>query len=155
MDDSFWSVGSEIAREEGITGLWLGIKPRLILTVNLAITLAQEKAASSEPDAASNGKLTPGANFLVGALGKTLATVVTYPCIMAKVRIQARGSDTQMAKEEGLLTPPHHAYHHTAGSKHPGALDLLAAAHKREGLSGWYQVGRVERFRKSLVDKAS
>ena len=152
VDNSFWGVGSEIVREEGVTGLWLGIKPGLVLTVNPAITygvferiksvllLAQEKAASSGPDAASNGKLTPGKNFLVGALSKTLATVVTYPYIMAKVRIQARGSDTQMAKEEGLPAPPHHAYHHTAGSKHPGALDLLAAVYKREGLTGWYQV---------------
>lgn len=143
VDSSFWDVGREIVREEGVAGLWLGIKPGLVLTVNPAITygvfervksillLAQEKAAA----APSNGKLTPGMNFLVGALSKTLATVVTYPYIMAKVRIQARGgSDTQMSKEEGL--PPQHG----ANSKHPGALDLLRAVYKSEGLVGWYQV---------------
>ena len=148
VDNSFWGVGREIVREEGVAGLWLGIKPGLVLTVNPAITygvfervksillLAQEKAAT----APSNGKLTPGMNFLVGALSKTLATVVTYPYIMAKVRIQARGSDAQIAKEEGLPAPPHHAYHHGASPKHPGALDLLRAVYKREGLVGWYQV---------------
>jgi adenine nucleotide transporter 17 len=115
VDSSFWDVGSEIVREEGVTGLWLGIKPGLVLTVNPAITygvfervksvllLAQEKAASAAVP--SSGKLTPGMNFLVGALSKTLATVVTYPYIMAKVRIQARGSDAEMAKEEGLPAP--------------------------------------------------
>jgi solute carrier family 25 (peroxisomal adenine nucleotide transporter), member 17 len=150
VDDSFWSVGREIVREEGVTGLWLGIKPGLVLTVNPAITyglferiksvllLAQEKAASVA--APSNGKLTPGRSFLVGALSKTLATVVTYPYIMAKVRIQARGSDAQVAREEGLPAPQHHAHHHGANSKHPGALDLLRIVYKREGLVGWYQV---------------
>ena len=149
VDNSFWGVGREIVREEGVTGLWLGIKPGLVLTVNPAITygmferiksillLAQEKAAAAAP---SNGKLTPGMSFLVGALSKTLATVVTYPYIMAKVRIQARGTDAQMAKEEGLPTPPHHAYHHNANPKHPGALDLLKVVYRREGFSGWYQV---------------
>ena len=149
VDSSFWGVGREIVREEGVTGLWLGIKPGLVLTVNPAITygmferiksillLAQEKAAAAAP---SNGKLTPGMSFLVGALSKTLATVVTYPYIMAKVRIQARGTDAQMAKEEGLPTPPHHAYHHNANSKHPGAVDLLKVVYKREGFAGWYQV---------------
>ena len=151
VDSSFWDVGREIVREEGVAGLWLGIKPGLVLTVNPAITygvferiksillLAQEKAATVAATS-SNGKLTPGMNFLVGALSKTLATVVTYPYIMAKVRIQARGTDTQMAQEEGLSAPPHHAYHHSANSKHPGALDLLRMVYKREGFAGWYQV---------------
>lgn len=150
VDDSFWGVGREIVREEGVAGLWLGIKPGLVLTVNPAITygvferiktillLAQENTAAA--GTSSNGKLAPGMNFLVGAMSKTLATVVTYPYIMAKVRIQARGSDTQMAKEEGLPAPPHHTYHHGENSKHPGALDLLRTVHKREGIVGWYQV---------------
>ena len=149
VDNTFWGVGREIVREEGVAGLWLGIKPGLVLTVNPAITygvferiksillLAQEKAAAGAP---SNGKLTPGTNFLVGAMSKTLATVVTYPYIMAKVRIQARGADTQMAKEEGLPAPPHHAYHHNSNQKHPGALDLLRTVFKREGFAGWYHV---------------
>ena len=151
VDSSFWGVGREIVQEEGVAGLWLGIKPGLVLTVNPAITygvferiksillLAQEKAATVAATS-SNGKLTPGMNFLVGALSKTLATVVTYPYIMAKVRIQARGTDMQMAQEEGLPAPPHHAYHHSANSKHPGALDLLRMVYKREGFAGWYQV---------------
>jgi len=157
VDNSFWGVGREIVQEEGVTGLWLGIKPGLVLTVNPAITygvferiksillLAQEKAAAAAAAAPSSGKLTPGKNFLVGALSKTLATVVTYPYIMAKVRIQTRGSDAQMAKEEGLPAPPHHAYHHNTNSKHPGALDLLRIVYKREGFAGWYQVSLPRR----------
>jgi hypothetical protein len=148
-DDSFFAVGREIIREEGVTGLWLGIKPGLVLTVNPAITygayervksiilVAQEKAAAVSSSAP--GKLTPGTNFLVGALSKTLATVVTYPYIMAKVRIQTRGSDAQASDEARQSLPPHHAYHHEK-SKHPGAVELLANVYRKEGLVGWYQV---------------
>ena len=37
-DDSFLGVAKEIIAEEGVTGLWLGLKPGLVLTVNPAIT---------------------------------------------------------------------------------------------------------------------
>lgn len=84
-DESFLSVGRSIIREEGIAGLWLGIKPGLVLTVNPAITyglfervkglliLAKMKAGAGGVE---EGKLNPGLAFVVGALSKTLATVV-------------------------------------------------------------------------------
>ena len=40
VDDSFLGVAREIIDEEGVTGLWLGIKPGLVLTVNPAMTIA-------------------------------------------------------------------------------------------------------------------
>lgn len=82
-DDSFLGVAKEIVEEEGIGGLWLGIKPGLVLTVNPAITygayervksvllVAQEKATG-----VADAKLSAWTAFAVGALSKTLATVV-------------------------------------------------------------------------------
>lgn len=143
-DDSFWGIGKQIVREEGVTGLWLGIKPGLVLTVNPAITygtyervksivlLAREKAAIGLPP--TSNKLSPGANFLVGALSKTLATVVTYPYIMAKVRIQARSTDDDDEMESTLPI-------HTKKERvNPGAIPLLKKVYRKEGLVGWYQV---------------
>lgn len=80
-DDSFLGVAREIIREEGVTGLWLGIKPGLVLTVNPAITYGMFERVKSlillaKAKTGSNDKLTPGVSFLVGALSKTLATVV-------------------------------------------------------------------------------
>lgn len=84
-DDSFFGVAKEIVEEEGVTGLWLGIKPGLVLTVNPAITygvyervksvllLAQE---SAKGPGKGSLKLSPWTSFLIGALSKTLATVV-------------------------------------------------------------------------------
>jgi len=164
VDESFWAVGREIVREEGVTGLWLGIQPGLVLTVNPAITygvyervktiilLAQEKASSAISSSAPS-KLSPGANFLVGALSKTLATVVTYPYIMAKVRIQAGGSDAEASEDEKRSLPSHHHHHRQDKSKHLGAVDLLAKVYRKEGLLGWYQ-GMGAQILKAVLSQA-
>ena len=78
-DDSFLAVAREIVQEEGVTGLWLGIKPGLILTINPAITYGVFERVKSLVLLARKTnatKMSPGLNFLVGALSKTLATIV-------------------------------------------------------------------------------
>jgi solute carrier family 25 (peroxisomal adenine nucleotide transporter), member 17 len=89
-DNSFLGVAREIIREDGITGLWLGIKPGLVLTVNPAITYGMFERVKSliliaKTKAGSNDKLTPGQSFLVGALSKTLATVVRVKFIITAI----------------------------------------------------------------------
>lgn len=83
QDDSFLGVARDIIREDGVTGLWLGIKPGLVLTVNPAITYGMFERVKSvillaKAKAGSGDKLTPGISFLIGALSKTLATVVSF-----------------------------------------------------------------------------
>ncbi|KAH8831624.1 mitochondrial carrier [Flagelloscypha sp. PMI_526] len=140
VDESFLTVAKEIIDEQGVTGLWLGLRASLVLTVNPSITygmferikslmlLAKEKAGASQ-------KLTSGQIFLVGALSKTMATVVTYPYIMAKVRIQARSSD------QG------------ANGEDPGAVEILTKVLRNEGLVGWYQ-GMQAQITKAVLSQA-
>ena len=75
---------------------------------------------------------------------------VTYPYIMAKVRIQARSADVDDAEAEHAPPPKHNRPHHKAGH-HVGALTVLARVWRRKGFLGWYQVrpsrGRVIRAR--------
>ena len=83
-DESFLAVAREIVHEDGVTGLWLGLKPGLVLTANPAITygvfervkgliqLAQARVASDQ-----SANLSPWLSFLLGAFSKTLATVVS------------------------------------------------------------------------------
>lgn len=160
-DDSFFGVAREIIEEEGYSGLWLGIKPGLVLTVNPAITygvyervknmvlLAREKAANG---VAGSQKLGPWMTFLVGATSKSLATIVTYPYIMAKVRIQARTADEEDAVEEHHSRPHRHQYHHDK-YRHAGALDILARVWRKEGLLGWYQ-GLEAQITKAVISQA-
>ncbi|KAN0132866.1 mitochondrial carrier [Lactarius tabidus] len=142
-DESFFGVAREIVREEGIAGLWLGIKPGLVLTANPAITygvferikgavlLAREKVG----DASTS--LGPGLSFALGATSKSLATVVTYPYIMAKVRIQTRQKGAEEEEENGELPAP--ANGSARRPRDEGAVDILARVLRTEGFSGWYK----------------
>ncbi|KAF5339286.1 hypothetical protein D9758_013334 [Tetrapyrgos nigripes] len=152
-DDSFLAVGREIVEEEGITGLWLGLKPGLVLTVNPAITYGvYERVKSIMLLAQSDQSMSPWFSFFVGAFSKTLATIVTYPYIMAKVRIQARSADAEDAQESSIDAPKAHQYHHNH-SQHPGAIDILRRVLQKEGLVGWYQ-GMQAQIIKAVLSQA-
>ncbi len=81
-DGSFLAVAREIIREEGVTGLWLGLKPGLVLTVNPAITygvferIKATVLAARERVGNTSTNLGPGLSFALGAASKSLATVV-------------------------------------------------------------------------------
>jgi len=81
-DGSFLAVAREIVREEGVTGLWLGLKPGLVLTVNPAITygvferIKGAVLAARERVGDTGTSLGPGLSFALGATSKSLATVV-------------------------------------------------------------------------------
>ncbi|KAI0663813.1 adenine nucleotide transporter [Cubamyces menziesii] len=156
-DDSFLGVAKEIIAEEGVTGLWLGLKPGLVLTVNPAITYGLYERVKSvmllaKGETNMNAKLSPWMAFTVGALSKSLATVVTYPYIMAKVRIQARSADLEEAQEEHVPPPPHNKPHHKTGH-HVGALTVLARTWRRNGFVGWYQ-GMGAQLIKAVITQA-
>jgi adenine nucleotide transporter 17 len=79
-DDSFMGVAREIIAEEGVTGLWLGLKPGLVLTVNPAITYGAFERVKSLVLMAQGDittKMSPWLSFIIGALSKTLATIVS------------------------------------------------------------------------------
>jgi adenine nucleotide transporter 17 len=67
-----------------------------------------------------------------------MCTQVTYPYIMAKVRIQTRQKGAE-EEENGALPAPA-----VNGSprrpRDEGAVDILARVLRSEGFSGWYKV---------------
>ncbi len=73
--------------------------------------------------------MTPGKSFLVGALSKTLATIVTFPYILSKVRLQAKN------------TP------------YTSAFDVLGRIAREQGISGWYQ-GMQAQITKAVLGQA-
>ena len=85
---------NDIIEEEGVSGLWRGLGPSLILCVNPAITYGLHSRIKTtlnhKAGRDSDARLSSWETFLVGALAKTLATVVSYPYILAKVRLQWR-----------------------------------------------------------------
>ncbi|KIP10493.1 hypothetical protein PHLGIDRAFT_231750 [Phlebiopsis gigantea 11061_1 CR5-6] len=148
-DDSFWGVAQEIYEEEGVTGFWLSLGPSMTLTVNPAITygvfervksavlIAAEK--SGNVAIAHKGKLAPRWTFYIGALSKALATVITYPQILTKTRMQTRSADAEEALEEGKDAPKPHEFHHKE-MKHPDSWHILRRTYHEKGFLGLYQV---------------
>ena len=79
---SLVETAREIIAASGLTGLWTGLKPGLVLTVNPAITYGVfERMKTLTLGRTGKAKLSLGEAFLIGVGSKTLATVVTYPYI--------------------------------------------------------------------------
>lgn len=79
---------SDVITDDGITGLWRGLKASLVLVVNPSITYGSFERLKSliYPGKAV---LSSSQNFLLGALSKAMATIVTQPMIVAKVMQQS------------------------------------------------------------------
>ncbi|TIC12187.1 hypothetical protein E3Q14_01865 [Wallemia mellicola] len=150
QDSDFVSVGRQIIKEDGITGLWRGLKPSLVLSVNPAITYgAYEKLKSAViggyipllSSLSNEGRMSPWGNFILGALSKTAATV-----IMAKVRVMAGDSvneDKTIRSEQDKKTL----------KKNAGALKLLLQIYKKKGMIGWYK-GMHAQIVKAVLQQA-
>ncbi len=135
---SFLTTLKSILAEDGPTGLWRGLKPSLVLTVNPAITYGMFERLKSLV-LSEGAPVGPGKAFALGAASKTLATVVTYPYIMAKTRLQAKYEE---AEGEGVGVGEKKAEGARVKRKerYDGAIDCLRQVRKEQGLLGWYQV---------------
>lgn len=83
------ATGQEVIMEDGISGLWRGLKASLVLVVNPAITYGCYQRLK-EVMFKGRDRLSPGEAFLLGAMSKSLATLTTQPLIVAKVGLQSR-----------------------------------------------------------------
>ncbi|KAI1337786.1 mitochondrial carrier domain-containing protein [Xylariaceae sp. FL0016] len=86
-----------IHSEDGVFGLWRGLKASLVLVVNPAITYgAYERLKTAMFP--GKARLTAGEAFLLGAMSKALATIVTQPLIVAKVGLQSKPPPQRQGK---------------------------------------------------------
>lgn len=83
------ATGQEVIMEDGVSGLWRGLKASLVLVVNPAITYGCYQRLK-EIMFRGHDRLSPGEAFLLGAMSKSLATLTTQPLIVAKVGLQSR-----------------------------------------------------------------
>ncbi|KAF2016685.1 mitochondrial carrier [Aaosphaeria arxii CBS 175.79] len=80
-----------IIREEGFSRLFAGVMPALVLVINpiLQYTVFEQLKNMLE----KKRRVTPKDAFYLGALGKLLATSITYPYITVKSRMHVAGKD--------------------------------------------------------------
>lgn len=86
-----------IEGEDGVWGLWRGLKASLVLVINPSITYG---AYERLKDVLFPGKknLSPWEAFALGAVSKALATIVTQPLIVAKVGLQSKPPAARQGK---------------------------------------------------------
>ena len=121
-----------IIKEDGFSELWKGLQASLVLCSNPAITFGVfERLKTLLMKNSKETRLTSTQAFMIGALAKALATVVTYPYIMAKVRMQWKAPKSAISK----LTKEQQEQVH-----YKSAIDILSKVYNEQGLIGWYNV---------------
>lgn len=117
----------EVYGEAGVLGFWKGVLPTLIMVSNPSIQfmlyetlLKKLKERRARSNKGGNG-VSAWEIFLLGAVAKLGATVVTYPLLVVKSRLQAK----QMTSGDKR--------HH-----YKGTLDAIAKMIRYEGLYGFY-----------------
>jgi len=107
------TIGTALAiiRDEGFKTFFAGVLPALVLVINpiLQYTLFEQMKNFIE---SKKRRVTPTDSFYLGALGKLLATSITYPYITIKSRMHVAGKDgpkegmtqslRRILKEEGV-----------------------------------------------------
>lgn len=137
---SIFGMLMRIASEEGISALFAGIIPSLVLTANPAIQfvvfdrlkhLAQSFIRSWQKAHEGMSMTLPATySFLIGAIAKIAATLVTYPYIMAKVRLQWKGGE--------------------GAPKYKGTLHVIQSILKDDGVFGLYTGVRAQMLKSVL-----
>jgi len=165
---NLWNVMHQIAREEGPLQLWNGTLTSLLLVSNPIIQhfLYEQlrtrlllfhnrhrhmKGRSNERSTGSrhvvSSSLTPFEAFLLGAMSKMVATVVTYPLQLAQVllRLQSNDNDTDnigkySKNEENEQAPPNTNKNNNSNTKaYKGMIDCLHQQFSQDGIRGLFQ----------------
>jgi adenine nucleotide transporter 17 len=94
------AVALQILREEGLSGLFAGVMPALVLVINpiLQYTVFEQLKNTLE----KRRRVTPKDSFYLGALGKLAATSITYPYITVKSRMHVAKAKDGQTKKEGM-----------------------------------------------------
>ncbi|PNW81373.1 hypothetical protein CHLRE_07g353300v5 [Chlamydomonas reinhardtii] len=148
---SAWQVAAQVYKEGGVVGFWKGVLPSLVMVANptlqyimyewLTARLQEMRANSSSSRPGAKGgrpgagppKLSTGDVFMLTALAKLGATLITYPMLLIKSRLQAMNSST--ARE----------------ARYKGVLDAVVAILRREGLAAFFKGMRLKMLQTVLA----
>jgi adenine nucleotide transporter 17 len=125
-----------VARKDGLQELWRGTATSVMLVSNPVIQFfvyEQLKNARLSRHVQSKGnRISPGEAFLLGALAKGVATVLTYPLQLTQsvLRLQRRSNDTDNASGSRSTRDQQQRYR--------GTLDCLVKLYQRDGAKGLF-----------------
>ena len=157
---TFLETTGAVWEENGLAGFWRGVVPSLIMVSNPALQYAfyesasdafrrrrakaQRKVAGSIPSGTRDSRaLTTWEVFVAASLAKMGATVLTYPVLLVKTRLQASGKKPGGGKKPRLTSgddegAPKTTFAREAPS-YDGAFDALRRIAREEGLAAFYR----------------
>eukprot|EP00743_Colponemidia_sp_Colp-15_P001914 GILK01002084.1.p1 GENE.GILK01002084.1~~GILK01002084.1.p1 ORF type:complete len:319 (-),score=45.80 GILK01002084.1:325-1281(-) len=117
-DVSFLTAVWHLYKQEGLPGLFRGVGPSLILVMNPAVQfMVYERLKVILQQASRLQNLSSAEYFVLGAISKAVATVVTYPYQVVKSRMQARPEP---------------------GVSYAGLMDCTRKIYEHEGIPGFF-----------------
>ncbi|XP_073396598.1 peroxisomal nicotinamide adenine dinucleotide carrier isoform X2 [Physcomitrium patens] len=132
----------DLYKEAGVRGFWKGVLPSLIMVCNPAIQLMLYESMLSRLTrnrrVTSRGTKHVSATeyFLLGAVAKLGATVVTYPLLVVKSRLQAR---QEIAGDKSLQYTGFPEGCFPMCAMDSGTWDAILKMIRHEGISGFYK----------------
>lgn len=149
---TMWDLTKEIYAEDGLLSFWKGFIPSLVLVSNPSINFTVfdklKLRLQTSKMAAANGtrlaSLTAWEAFMLAAVAKAIATVLTYPVIRAKVLMQAQKKQLASQQAAAPSADPAHPHHHHHHHHHPSdvgssMLQVLRRIGELEGPSGYFK----------------
>ncbi|EEY59907.1 Mitochondrial Carrier (MC) Family [Phytophthora infestans T30-4] len=136
---TMWGIAKEIYAEDGLTSFWKGFIPSLVLVSNPSINytifdklkLQLQHSKMVATNATRMSSLTALEAFILAAIAKAVATIITYPVIRAKVLMQA-----QKKHITGQKKSPHGHHHAEMGNS---MVQVLKRIGELEGPSGYFK----------------
>ena len=122
-----------IIQEGGVLSLWNSLVPGLWLTLNPGITTASRAVLE---DSAAKISYNTSTNFGIGILSKAIASIITYPYTVCKVRMQISDQTTaKVVENRGKLEKP--AYP-TEDNNGVSFTQTIRRVYKENGVMGFY-----------------
>jgi len=120
----------KISEEEGTLALWNGCMASLVLVSNPTIQFVVYDKIKSiftlRATLQGRSHLNGLEIFIIGAIAKAVATVLTYPIQLAQSRMRAHKT---ASKEEGKKNQ----------DSYTGTLDCLIKIFRKDGFFGWFR----------------
>uniref|UniRef100_A0A1A9W7N0 Peroxisomal membrane protein PMP34 n=1 Tax=Glossina brevipalpis TaxID=37001 RepID=A0A1A9W7N0_9MUSC len=122
-----------IAKTEGVKGLWCGTAPSLILVTNPALQFMMYELLKRNALKISKGEITSFRFFIIGAMAKAFATILTYP--LQLVQTKQRHRTNQSSINNDASTSKRAKYHRGD----TGTLQMLMEILRSQGVKGLFR----------------
>lgn len=119
-----------VAKTEGLTGLWAGTIPSLILVSNPALQFMMYELLKRNIMLFTGGEIGSMGFFVIGAIAKAFATVLTYPLQLVQTKQRHRTKEASNGPSTSQQA---------GKNKTPSMLELMVSILQHQGIAGLFR----------------